>query len=1335
MTNQDKVVARIATALGAGTHLSGPGTADLTRVWTEPPFEAALARPGLPDAAIRRLWRSRHGGRATLLLLLVPVDTRVRVLGPTDHSGPIREVDVEGMLTVLHAARTLSRRDAAAYLATELERLDEATIPGLIIRGFLTRHVLSRRLRRSPHWTTLADKASSLRKGRSWRENLSVLGYEVEPGKRGYVLRAKGRPIAVVHPYADPAAFARTTAEGNLPEGILVADCHRHGVRYGVLATDSRFRIHLADAAMGSATGRYLELDLMTTRTDDWPLLGVLAPESLEPGGILDQLILDARRFGNELQREVEVRIRDRVLPQLARALGEQVEVRSRDLADPVVRGEIHDATLTLLFRLLFLLYCEGRGYLPLGGAAYAPHAATTLAHEARGSAVSFDERATTLWDRLHTLVNALRTGNTAWGLPAYDGDLFTPDGLPGAKLLENVALPDARFGPVLVDLAFDPEAEDAEAGIDYADLEVSHLGRIYEGLLALHLSLATEALVFDSDSGRYVPAGRRTFDVQAGQLFFQSSTGGRKAAGVYYTPQVLVRHLIDHALRPALRAHLARITELARTDPEKAATLLFEFRVVDPAMGSAHFLVDALDVMADEIQDFLAVTPLPDVRGLLDELRAEAHHEGVISDGDLLRRLILKRCIYGVDLSPMAVEVAKISLWMASFVPGLSLAYLGHNFRVGNSLIGIADPEALGRDFSLYLHAPQSPLRRALDSAVGIARELAQLSDSNPDQVKRSKALEAELEKTTEGLVRVFNIWCAEAFGVEGGRNALDGSLDAVIDGKVTGRSAAVLRRANEEARRRHFLHWPTAFPEIFWRERPGFDVVIGNPPWEEVTIERLAFFALHDPGLRGLRSEADREKRITAMLKKYPRLAEELEQRQQDTEAERIFYRQGGAYRMQGAGDTDLYKLFCERYGSLTRKSGWLGVVLPRSAFLTDGARGFREWLFSQATVHRLDFILNTGRWAFDAEPRYTSTLLSAERRSPDKETTLALTGPSDSQEEFEKASATAGIPVPLGDLRRWTMTDGSPGYEVPLLPSDPSVRVFGKIRGGARLDAGYRGVWSAFPVRELDETNDRRFFRHSSGVPVWKGRSFNNYDPHGQDPPGFAKEAETLKHLQQKRLSGRGVFVRHFPAKVLKDPKTHPYHHARVAFRDVARSTDSRTVIACLIPPRTFLTNSAPYLAFKIGGAREEAFVLGILNSLPFDWQARRFVETHVNFFVLNLLCFPRREATDIEGIAARAARLSCVDERLAVFANACGVEWGPLTEEDRATLWAETDALACLAWGLDTNDLEVIFENYKEDWLPEAQRVRIKEALRRLASERKGSPASSPASARR
>ena len=350
-------------------------------------------------------------------------------------------------------------------------------------------------------------------------------------------------------------------------------------------------------------------------------------------------------------------------------------------------RLELQRAALTLLFRLLFVLYAEGSRLLPTDNATYRHRSLSALVAEAHATRPRLSGASTSLWSGFATLVRALRTGNPAWGVPAYNGALFADTGFEGAALLERLELDDPHFAQVLTAVGLDSETG---RGVDYSSLEIGHLGHIYETLLSLQLAVADRDLSYDAGRDRYV-ADTGSPEVASGSLLWQTHEGGRKAGGVYYTPVSLVQHLVRQAVLPAFERHLGGVRRTAETDPRRAAEQLLDFAVLDPACGSAHFLVQVTEQLAERTVVFLAETPLPAIKEALDRLRSQARPGSEATDVTLLRRLILKHCVYGVDISPMGAEIATLSLWLASFVPGLSLAYLGRNVVVGNSLIGVA--------------------------------------------------------------------------------------------------------------------------------------------------------------------------------------------------------------------------------------------------------------------------------------------------------------------------------------------------------------------------------------------------------------------------------------------------------------------------------------------------------------------------------------------------------------------------------------------------------------------------------------------------------------------
>ncbi len=1260
------------------------------------------------ERMLRRVWQERHGGGAAPLLLVDDDPGRagcLSVLGPVDPAGPLRSMEAGALRDLLVRVSTMQRLAAVREVAAELDRLDQSAIPGLKLHALLTIHALDGRLRQDQvRWTGLADAATSVPVTADWQRALTALGYDLQRRPdRGFLVRYGGAPVAVVHPKADSTEFARLDADGRPPEGLLLNDVRADGASFGLLASGSRLRLFDADSSHGPATARYLELDATALRSEDRPFLGLLGPAYLAQGGFR-QLQEDARVFGAQLWRRLDDRVRQTVLPTLGRALGRWADAEGIDLIDDAVREELRRAALTLVFRALFILYAEGARYLPVDHQSYRNASLSALAQEAADTQERLDPCSTSLWDRFITLVKAMRTGNRAWGVPAYNGALFSRDGFEGAALLERAELADPDFGRVLVGLGRDPESG---SGVDYSTLEIGHLGHIYEGLLSLQLSVADTSLRYDASADRYVaPVEGEVADIDTGDLLWQTHRGGRKTGGVYYTRSELVRHLVRQTVVRAFREHLERVRAIATRDPASAAEQLFDFAVLDPACGSAHFLVHVTNELADLVVSFLAETPLPEVRSALSRLATGAAPGVLIEDVALLRRLVLKRCVFGVDLSPMGAEIAKLSLWLTAFVPGLSLTYLDRNIQVGNSLVGVADPRSIRPNGS----APnqrltwEDQLHEAIGAAAEAAARVATGDDRTPDEIRSSAEADAEARAVTANLERLFHLWTSEPFGLSGARQEVE-LRGAEI---VAGLTNDLTDQAEQLDAQHRFLHWLPAFPQVFDRPRPGFDAVIGNPPWDEVTVEAQSFYALYRPGIRlGLPEDA-REAAVEQLISERPDLPTKLAEAQRRA-AEQRAYLAAGEYPSM-VGDPDLYKYFCQRYRNLLREGGVLGVVLPRSTFLSQGSQAFRSWLFRQTTCRRIDFLVNRRLWAFDTHPQYTVALVAACRATPSRDHRVRIAGTATSLAEWVEQTRSPGVAL-AGDAF-------GPGWVPPLLRSQVEADILAKVRRGARFPSGAGSRWECFPVAELHETNDRRLWRGATkGWPLWKGESFRDYEPHG-DAARVCPVNEGVLTKVRKPRPGTGSLLAKLPLAVRRQAMLAEIGKARVAFRDVTRKDDSRTVIACLVPPETFLTNKAPYLAFVDADNHARAVCLGLMNSLPFDWQARRFVEVNLNFFILEGLVLPDLSDEDYAQIAEAAARLSCIDERFADFAASIGVAVGPLDDEERERLRVEIDARVARAWALTPVDLEVMYADFTLNAVPARYRTRLTRRLTEL-----------------
>ena len=425
--------------------------------------------------------------------------------------------------------------------------------------------------------------------------------------------------------------------------------------------------------------------------------------DALVEGGTTEDILERSADFAADLAARLRDRVDFDTVPQLAAAvaarLGDTSKLTDYDLA------QAYEQTLIILFRLLFVAYAEDKDLLPYrSNSRYSDHSlkhlARRLADDRRAGKEDFDDVTCALWADVCELWDAVDHGNTGWGVPSYNGGLFSNEveiNVAGAALA-RIKLTDAEFGTALTAMLVDEGTDGVIGPVDFRSLSVREFGTIYEGLLESMLSVAPSDLSTDA-RGNYVPAKKSDeVIVRAGDVYFHNRSGARKATGSYFTKPFAVEHLLHHALEPALDDHLSRVQRLLDDGDEAAAAdAFFDFRCADLAMGSGHFLVAAVDRIEARLSNFLALHPIPAINAELDSLhRAALDALGDLADGveiettGLLRRQVARRCIYGVDLNHISVELARLSIWIHTFVPGLPLSFLDHSLVCGNSLTGI---------------------------------------------------------------------------------------------------------------------------------------------------------------------------------------------------------------------------------------------------------------------------------------------------------------------------------------------------------------------------------------------------------------------------------------------------------------------------------------------------------------------------------------------------------------------------------------------------------------------------------------------------------------------
>ena len=551
------------------------------------------------------------------------------------------------------------------------------------------------------------------------------------------------------------------------------------------------------------------------------------------------------------------------------------------------------------------------------------------------------------MWSDLQTIWSAIDGGNSEMDVPAYNGGLFDadPSYRPEGADLASIELTNDVIGPALRDLLVDETPDEVRGPVDFRSLSVREFGTIYEGLLESELSRAEVDLTVDRKDAYRPAKGSDEVVVCAGEVYFHNRSGERKATGSYFTPEFAVEHLLNQALEPALGEHLTRVANLYdHGDEDTAAEVFWDFRVADIAMGSGHFLIAAIDHIDVRMQEFLDERHLREVHAELVRLEQKAHQnlgnpDTEIERSTLLRRQIARRCIYGVDLNQTAVELARVAVWIHTFVPGLPISTLDHNLVCGDSLTGVGtveealdvlDPDQGAQQMSLY----SQPILDAMQNAARALADMGAALEADTAEVARSREDLAEAKRKAEPARRLFDSAVAlrlKLTDLPAGRN-----LEEIAAIALRPEVAAEIERIRP-------AHMPSLFPEVFTRERPGFDVLIGNPPWEEATVEELGFWAARFPGLKSLRQK-EQQPEIERIRSERSDLVVLLADELARSESQRRALLRG-PYPGMGTGDPDLYKAFCWRYWHLARENGAAGVVLPRSALSVKGSGEWRK------------------------------------------------------------------------------------------------------------------------------------------------------------------------------------------------------------------------------------------------------------------------------------------------------------------------------------------------------------------------------------------------------
>lgn len=1296
-------------------------------------LEVVLATSGRePSAAlVRDLWAKRHGNAPNPLLAVIAFreDDRwhASLCGPAGDQPPvIGTIELGQAERLAEAALAEPSRHAALRFLTAMLPEVGADLPGLRNHGMFASHELRDRVPTRPGWNDLCEQARPLLSHRG-RDLIERLGFRVEEhGTTTSVLAAGEHKRAVAVFLDEGEVFEEPTLrfEGASPVAHALAAADRENLPWAVLTRGRQIRVYSARPDVGvGRKGRaetFVEANLALLPDEQAGYLPLLfSAEALLPGGSFEQVLEESRDYATDLS----TRLRDRVYKDAVPLLATALATRRGD----ATLDEVYDQALNVLFRLLFVAYAEDKDLLPYrSNGLYRERSlkalARHLADRRQEGALVFDGNDTSLWDDVVGLWRAVDVGNVELGVPAYNGGLFSSDPRvnPAGAALAEVSLSNAEFGSALSALIVDETSDGVVGPVDFRSLSVREFGTIYEGLLESNLSIAPSDLTLDAKAN-YVPAHDEDEVIVAeGEVYFHNRSGARKATGSYFTKPFAVEHLLDHALEPTLDDHVARLGELLDAGEEaKAAQAFFDFRCVDLAMGSGHFLVAAVDRVEARLSAFLAQRPIPQLTAELDRLRAAAYDalgplgEGIeIEQTSLLRRQVARRCVYGVDRNRIAVELARLAMWIHTFVPGLPLSFLDHALVDGDSLTGIgtideaADALDTGDDTRISIF--REPILELLSRAETALQRMARLSDATAAEIKDARAAQAEAQQEVGPARDLFDLIVAARLG--------KAELPTTFEPEVIA-AHPQLAEARRIARELRCLHFPITFPEVFLRENAGFNCVLGNPPWDKPHVEEHSFWSLRHPGLRGL-PPAQYRQQLARLREARPDLVE-LHQQEVAAAEELREALVRGPYPGMGEGHPDSYKAFAWRFWQLLADRGRVGVVLPRSALSAAGSAEWRHELLRSASFEDTTLLVNTGGWVFDdAEHRYTIALLSIARGGRDCAVTLSR--PYTSYRSYVEGRRSREVATFRADeIESWTDTAA-----FPLLPHPDAAEVLRTLKQQPRFD---EQRWRLRPVQgDINATTGRNLYvdERPDVWPVFSGASFSLWQPETGEVYAYVDADAIQATLQERRLrqnrNRRSAFSE-LPRHWATDAATLPSLYPRIAFRDVARATDSRTVIAALVPPCVVLTHKAPFLLRTRGDERDEAFLLGVLSSIPLDWYARRFVEITLSFQLLETFPIPAPDRDDpvrreVEQIAAT---LAAVDERYHKWASTVGVGVNTTPAAETEELKSRLDAAVARLYGLDERAIRVIFETFHVGWDFRPRLARVLDHFRALA----------------
>ena len=955
----------------------------------------------------------------------------------------------------------------------------------------------------------------------------------------------------------------------------------------------------------------------------------------------------------------------------------------------------VYDESLVFLLRLLFVLYAEDRNLFDQ----------TAIPKVIKGEGnllelvITHSNQIGSLNLESEFLRNDdLKLANTFKLIDAkYNGGLFSSKKHP---LLYDLDMDDILFSRAIDNLCR-VQVKKRIYTIDFSTISERELGGIYESLLEYKMAISDRDM---KEMPSIVNKKRIRRDVRAGDLYLINHKGERKATGSYYTPDLIVEHLVETGLVPQLNA----VKENHDGSFEEMLDAVLDIKVCDPAMGSGHMLIACYNRMVEF------------VRQCLEELREDGKTDRAWDKETsyMVHTQIARKCIYGVDLNPTAVELAKLVLWMKVFRPDKPFEFFDYNLACGNSLIGVYDEvEASDDELQMALFRSQEQVEK--DIQADLLRNVTRMLDMPRNTVDEVHAVDSYWRTDVRPLQRqvafLYNVKLAKWLLpdkmdlVNAGYEQLVDGIDADKDyvRKILANDPQIpqqvlaLKEIDDEIRNDYRpLHWRIAFPHI--AVRGGFDFVISNPPWDLVKGNHNEFFSDYIEGYSEM--EAAEAKRVSKELMAEDTRVQELwDAYNQNIELSNRFYQDSYQWQTWEIDDPEkpgkkkalkgynnLYKVFIEKIYTILRNKGICGLVVPDNLNIDAGCTGLRRLLLDKVSIREMIMFENRKR-LFEIHGQYKFDVITFEKTKPRKNLAFKagfywydpiwLDGEPDedyiAKNEHNKQSLHRTFSYPTEFIKE----ADSDRYTVYEFRNKKQIDVFKKTLEYPAIDDESRSPYIR-TYTEFNMTSDSDLFNtNGTGWPLYQGGMMHHYNAHLKEPERFVVQSDGESRLAARWKSD----VRELPDRTY-----------RIAWRLIAQPTDTRSLICSILPRGCFTGNSLNVIEVMGCDPKDYELISGVnavLSSMTADFYIRQRIAKNVNAFILKDLPMPRDEKV-LRELGQLAMSLYQGDDFETFRGDVTALD----DDESRNKLIARIDARVAHFYGLTYEEYQSVLDSF-------------------------------------